>query len=542
VTHCCPLTRRHGDRGAIRYALLAARDPSGFENPKGLWHSDSFDASSEEEGGTQVRVYDGAGNDADAGFTVTRDVTAPGVSLAATAEGAGVALVWSASDGGSGLAGCELAYREGAGAWQPYSAACAGEGAFALAQPGTAYTFHLTTTDHVQNQGQAEESATTGRDVTKYYYFDGQRVAMRTPEDEVVWLHGDHLGSTSLATSEGPSPTVVARQLYEPFGAVRWASGTLGTDFGFTGQREDGYIGLVQMGARWYNPYLDRWIQPDTVVSQFENPQVLNRYSYVRNSPLIYTDPTGHQCSIEYDPFTGSYGGKSCFGDVTGMGQTLTVDLKSGEGPPCGTVAQCRAAERRLVRDLWLLATVSFFGPLAAEVAPAMGWFGTGASVVEAACMDGDCKNEIGGLVSNFEASIADALGQFADEAPAVQAERGMRSFGETWKLWAQLEDATENLFVYQVQGKVMGAMKVSNTSGALRIVHLEGLGGGAGTSLVQAAVQESIARGYGGRLGLIAAPQAVSFYEKLGFVLSDPARNWYVLTEEAAQALLGQP
>jgi hypothetical protein len=100
VTHCCPLTRRHGDRGAIRYALLAARDPSGFENPKGLWHSDSFDASSEEEGGTQVRVYDGAGNDADAGFTVTRDVTAPGVSLAATAEGAGVALVWSASDGG----------------------------------------------------------------------------------------------------------------------------------------------------------------------------------------------------------------------------------------------------------------------------------------------------------------------------------------------------------------------------------------------------------------------------------------------------------
>jgi hypothetical protein len=129
-----------------RYALLADGDPSGFQNPKGLWRSDSFDASSEEEGGTQVRVYDRVGNDADVAFTVTRDVTAPGVSLAATAEGAGVALVWSASDGGSGLAGCELVYREGAGAWQPYSAACVGDEAFALAQPGTAYTFHLTAT------------------------------------------------------------------------------------------------------------------------------------------------------------------------------------------------------------------------------------------------------------------------------------------------------------------------------------------------------------------------------------------------------------
>jgi RHS repeat-associated protein len=112
----------------------------------------------------------------------------------------------------------------------------------------------------------------------------------------VVWLHGDHLGSTSLATSEGPSPTVVGRQLYAPFGEVRWTSGALGTDFGFTGQRADGYIGLVHMGARWYNVKVGRWVSADTIVPDPGDPQDFNRYTYSRNNALKYVDPSGYDC------------------------------------------------------------------------------------------------------------------------------------------------------------------------------------------------------------------------------------------------------
>ena len=43
------------------------------------------------------------------------------------------------------------------------------------------------------------------------------------------------------------------------------------------------------------SPYLNRWIQPDTIVPQPGNPQDLNRFSYTRNNPLKYTDPTGHK-------------------------------------------------------------------------------------------------------------------------------------------------------------------------------------------------------------------------------------------------------
>ena len=37
-------------------------------------------------------------------------------------------------------------------------------------------------------------------------------------------------------------------------------------------------------------------MQPDTIVSNPANPQNFNRYSYVVNNPVLYTDPTGNRC------------------------------------------------------------------------------------------------------------------------------------------------------------------------------------------------------------------------------------------------------
>jgi RHS repeat-associated protein len=67
------------------------------------------------------------------------------------------------------------------------------------------------------------------------------------------------------------------------------------TDFGYTGQRNNAYINLIDYGARFYSPALGRFTQPDSIVPDPANSQSLNRYSYVRNSPINYTDPTGHR-------------------------------------------------------------------------------------------------------------------------------------------------------------------------------------------------------------------------------------------------------
>jgi len=39
---------------------------------------------------------------------------------------------------------------------------------------------------------------------------------------------------------------------------------------------------------------LGRFLQPDTVVPDGTNPQTWNRYSYVKNNPIVFNDPTGH--------------------------------------------------------------------------------------------------------------------------------------------------------------------------------------------------------------------------------------------------------
>ena len=60
---------------------------------------------------------------------------------------------------------------------------------------------------------------------------NGHWVAMRRGS-VVYYLHGDHLGSTSLVTDQAGDK--VAEQRYEPWGVVRWQDGMLPTDFAFT--------------------------------------------------------------------------------------------------------------------------------------------------------------------------------------------------------------------------------------------------------------------------------------------------------------------
>jgi len=53
---------------------------------------------------------------------------------------------------------------------------------------------------------------------------------------------------------------------------------------------------LCYYNARYYDPELSRFIQPDTI-ADLDDPQTLNCYSYVNNNPLNSTDPTGHEVS-----------------------------------------------------------------------------------------------------------------------------------------------------------------------------------------------------------------------------------------------------
>jgi RHS repeat-associated protein len=127
--------------------------------------------------------------------------------------------------------------------------------------------------------------------VIKYYYFNGQRVAMRKG-GVLYYLAADHLGTTSVVMDDQGSK--VAESRHYPYGQERWRNGTLPTGYRFTGQRSVSSVQLTVMGARWYDAYINRFISPDTIIPQPGNPQSLNRFSYTLGNPLRYIDPSGH--------------------------------------------------------------------------------------------------------------------------------------------------------------------------------------------------------------------------------------------------------
>jgi RHS repeat-associated protein len=143
--------------------------------------------------------------------------------------------------------------------------------------------------------------------MVKYYYAGSTRIAMRTGtgtgESGLLWLLGDHLGSTSRVANADGTPYANGEQRYKPWGEKRYPTGASGlpTTFRYTGQRQEtglgpsGGEGLYYYGARWYDPALGRFVQADTIVPKPGSAQAWDRYAYVNNSPLRYTDPSGHR-------------------------------------------------------------------------------------------------------------------------------------------------------------------------------------------------------------------------------------------------------
>ena len=119
------------------------------------------------------------------------------------------------------------------------------------------------------------------------------------------YLTADHLGSTRLVTSAAGAERRCLD--YLPFGEqMVEGMGSRGACYAsaneprvkFTGKERDAETGLDYFGARYMSAALGRFTSPDApFADQYESdPQSWNLYSYGRNNPLRYIDPTGRKC------------------------------------------------------------------------------------------------------------------------------------------------------------------------------------------------------------------------------------------------------
>ena len=118
------------------------------------------------------------------------------------------------------------------------------------------------------------EEEVNGSTITRRvaYAIAGQTVALRVQvvgtggSNTLYYLHSDHLGSTSLATTTAGAVVSGSTARYLPFGGWRTTPTAVLTDIGFTGHRHNNVgagaedVGLIYMNARWYAPYLNRTV------------------------------------------------------------------------------------------------------------------------------------------------------------------------------------------------------------------------------------------------------------------------------------------
>ncbi|MCX5954232.1 MAG: toxin [Cyanobacteria bacterium] len=132
---------------------------------------------------------------------------------------------------------------------------------------------------------------------------DKQRIALvetrtvpRTldPSDPLLLIRyqfGNNLGSASLELDE--LAQIISYEEYAPYGSSTYQAVRSQTEtakrYRYTGKEQDEESGFFYHGARHYAPWLGRWTSCDPAGLE----DSLQGYLFVRNNPIVFTDPSG---------------------------------------------------------------------------------------------------------------------------------------------------------------------------------------------------------------------------------------------------------
>ncbi|MGB0036065.1 MAG: RHS repeat-associated core domain-containing protein [Candidatus Acidiferrales bacterium] len=147
--------------------------------------------------------------------------------------------------------------------------------------------------------------STTNSAYKEYVFFAGRRIASHDGLGNVNYFYTDHLGSITTITDG--SGNACYQATFTPYGEEHaLPTNTCSSNYKFTGFERDSETGIDYAFARYYNSRLGRFMSADPLGGDIGDPQSLNRYAYVRNSPTSLIDPLGLKLpcttSVKSDP------------------------------------------------------------------------------------------------------------------------------------------------------------------------------------------------------------------------------------------------
>ena len=149
-------------------------------------------------------------------------------------------------------------------------------------------TVASTITHYVWEGSQAisEYNGATGALLSDYVFSGGRMIAKAATGQ---YFLSDRLSVRLTTDANG---NVTGRQGHLPFGEDFGESGAQEKHH-FTGYERDTESGSDYGINRQYSLNSGRFLRPDPVEGSKDNPQSLNRYSYVKNDPVNAVDPLG---------------------------------------------------------------------------------------------------------------------------------------------------------------------------------------------------------------------------------------------------------
>jgi hypothetical protein len=128
------------------------------------------------------------------------------------------------------------------------------------------------------------------------------------------------------------------------------------------------------MGARWYDPSIGLWTQPDPIVPNLMDPLSLNRYAFVEGNPLTNRDPSGHYLTSGDEGLPGGSGDVSAADTITladAIVQTEESVVQSVEATAEQQIVQPLQQEEQQV-DATVQQVVSGSSPVTQPVLPGL--------------------------------------------------------------------------------------------------------------------------------------------------------------------------
>jgi RHS repeat-associated protein len=147
-----------------------------------------------------------------------------------------------------------------------------------------------------------DESDLSGNFTNEYVFFGGKRIAMRSVSSGTIYYYAeDMLGSSRTMVQAGATSVCFDADFY-PFGGERDVTTSCSPTYKFEGKERDSETNNDDFGARYYSWRVGRWLSADwsavptpVPYANLTNPQTLNLYAMVSDSPETFADLDGHE-------------------------------------------------------------------------------------------------------------------------------------------------------------------------------------------------------------------------------------------------------